>query len=44
MLRRWFEEAGGTTGSCDRWGGGSAGSDGDEVGDGDSSCVRVIGG
>jgi hypothetical protein len=44
MLRRWFEKAGGAGGSCDRWWeSGSAGLDGDKVGDGDSSCVGVTG-
>jgi len=40
MLRRWLEKAGDASGSCDRWWErGSAGLV-DEVGNGDSSCVK----
>ena len=43
MLRGWLEKAGGAGGSCDRWW--ERGSAGllDEVGNGDSICVRVTG-
>lgn len=42
----WFEEAGGDGGSCvsgfrQKCGRGSAGSDNDEAGYGDGSCIRI---